>query len=147
MPSIRTEPDSVAWTPWTEVFGDGAFYEGRPIIETKTLSDRRNEGGGIAYLLRFRPPEGKLIKIVAVARSDEHIFYLGGGRATKSGQPVSAAGGYSLNPSGQPHSAMIATETISFVLYTGEPDEVKSVEVLDIAGASGGAAMTRASPS
>jgi hypothetical protein len=48
MPSIRTEPDSVAWTPWTEVFGDGAFYEGRPIIETKTLSDRRNEGGGIA---------------------------------------------------------------------------------------------------
>jgi hypothetical protein len=40
MPSIRTEPDSVAWTPWTEVFGDGAFYEGRPIIETKTLSDR-----------------------------------------------------------------------------------------------------------
>ena len=70
MPSIRTEPDSVAWTPWTEVFGDGAFYEGRPIIETKTLSDRRNEGGGIAYLLRFRPPEGKLIKIVAVARSD-----------------------------------------------------------------------------
>jgi hypothetical protein len=85
----------------------------------------------------FRPPEGKLIKIVAVARSDEHIFYLGGGRATKSGQAVSAAGGYSLNPSGQPHSAMIATETISFVLYTGEPDEVKSVEVLDIAGASG----------
>src|SRR5215469_14218081 len=82
MPSIRTEPDSVAWTPWTEVFGDGAFYEDRPIIETKTLSDRRNEGGGIAYLLRFRPPEGKLIKIVAVARSDEHIFYLGGG-----GQP------------------------------------------------------------
>jgi len=137
MPSIRTEPDSVAWTPWTEVFGDGAFYEGRPIIETKTLSDRRNEGGGIAYLLRFRPPEGKLIKIVAVARSDEHIFYLGGGRATKSGQPVSAAGSYSLNPDGQPHSAMIATETISFVLYTGEPDEVKSVEVLDIAGASG----------
>ena len=32
---------------------------------------------------------------------------------------------------------MIATATISFVLYTGEPDEVKSVEVLDIASASG----------
>src|SRR5215472_9335122 len=136
MPSIRTDPDNIAWTPWTEVFGDGAFYEGRPIIETKTLSDRRNEGGGIAYLPRFRPPEGKLIKIVAVARSDEHI-YLGGGRATKSGQPVSAAGGYSLNPDWQLFSATIATETISFVLYTGEPDEVKSVEVLDIPGASG----------
>jgi hypothetical protein len=140
MPSTRTRPDDVAWTPWTEVFGDGAFFEGEPIIEAKTLSDRRSEGGGIAYLLRFRPPEGKLIKIVAVALSDEHVFNLAGGRTTKSGQPVSVAGGYSLNPEGQPHSAMIATETTAFVLYTGEPDEVKSVEVLDIAPALGDAA-------
>lgn len=140
MPSTRTHPDDVAWTPWTEVFGDGAFYEGKPIIEAKTLSDRRAEGGGIAYLLRFSPPEGKLIKVVAVARSDEHVFNLAGGRATKSGQAVSVPGGYSLNPDGQPHSAMIATETTSFVLYTGEPDEVKSVEVLDIAPAVGDAA-------
>jgi hypothetical protein len=132
MPSIRTSPDEIAWSPWTEVFGDGAFYDGKPIIETKTLSDRRREGGGIAYLLRFRPPAGKLIKIVAIARSDEHIFNLSGGRVTKSGQPVSASGGYSLNPDGQPHSAMIADETIAFVLYTGEPDEVKSVEIVDL---------------
>jgi hypothetical protein len=131
MPSIRTSPDDIAWTPWTEIFGDGAFYQGKPIIEQKTLSDRRPEGAGIAYLLRFSPPEGKLIKIVAVARSDEHVFNLAGGRANKAGQPVSA-GGYSLNPEGQPHSAMIATETVAFVLYTGEPDEVRSVEVLDI---------------
>jgi len=133
MPSSRTHPDDVAWTPWTEVFGDGAFFDGKPIIEAKTLSDRRAEGGGIAYLLRFSPPEGKLIKVVAVARSDEHIFNLAGGRATKSGQPVTTAGGYALNPEGQPHSAMIASETTAFVLYTGEPDEVTSVEVLDIA--------------
>ena len=132
MPSTRTHPDDIAWTPWTEVFGDGAFYQGKPIIETKTLSDRRAEGGGIAYLLRFSPPKGKLIKVVAVALSDEHVFNLAGGRSTKSGQPVSSAGGYSLNPTGQPHSAMIAAETTAFVLYTGEPDEVKSVEVLDI---------------
>jgi len=140
MPTIRTHPDDVAWVPCTEMFGDGAFYDGEPIIETKTLSDRRGEGGGIAYLLRFRPPEGKLIKVVAVARSDEHVFNLVGGRATKSGQPVSVSGGYSLNPDGQPHSAMIAAETTSFVLYTGEPDEVKSVEVLDVEAAPGEAA-------
>lgn len=140
MPSIRTQPDDIAWTPWTEVFGDGALYEGRPIIEAKVLSDRRSAGGGVAYLLRFCPPEGKLIKIVAVARSDEHVFNLAGGRVTKSGQPVTASGGYSLNPEGQPHSAMIATETTAFVLYTGEPDEVTSVEVLDITPALGGAA-------
>lgn len=140
MPSIRSNPDDVAWAPWTEVFGDGAFHEGKPIIEAKTLSDRRAEGGGIAYLLRFSPPAGKLIKVVAIARSDEHIFNLAGGRANKSGQALNAAGGYSLNPDGQPHSAMIATQTTAFVLYTGEPDEVKSVEVLDIAPAPGDAA-------
>lgn len=140
MPSIRTNPDEIAWTPWTETLGDLAFYKGTPIIEAKTLSDRRATGGGVAYLLRFSPPEGKLIKIVAVARSDEHVFNLEGGRATKSGQPVSGVGGYSLNPEGQPHSAMIATETTAFVFYTGEPDEVKSVEVLDIAPALGDAA-------
>jgi hypothetical protein len=140
MPSTRVHPDDIAWTPWTEVFGDSAFYQGRPIIEAKTLSDRRAEGAGVAYLLRFSPPEGKLIKVVAVARSDEHVFNLAGGRATKSGQPVSGAGGYSLNPDGQPHSAMIATETTAFVLYTGEPDEVTSVEVLDLAPALGDAA-------
>jgi hypothetical protein len=140
MPSIRTNSDDVAWAPWTEAFGDGAFYRGEPIIETKTLSDRRAEGGGVAYLLRFRPPKGKLIKVVAVARSDEHIFNLAGGRATKSGQPVTAPGGYSLNPHGQPHSAMIAAETTAFVLYAGEPDEVTSVEVLDIEPAPGDAA-------
>jgi hypothetical protein len=140
MPTIRTNPDDVAWVPCTEMFGDGAFYEGEPIIESKTLSDRRAVGGGVAYLLRFRPPEGKLIKVVAIARSDEHVFNLGGGRANKSGQPVSASGGYSLNPDGQPHSAMIATETTSFVLYTGAPDEVKSVEIIDIEAAPGEAA-------
>jgi hypothetical protein len=132
MSTIRTNPEEIAWAPWTEAFGNGAFYEGQPIIEAKTLSDRRAEGGGIAYLIRFCPPAGKLIKVVAIARSDEHVFNLDGGRATKSGQPVSAPGGYSLNPDGQPHSAMIASETTAFVLYTGEPDEVKSVEVLDI---------------
>jgi hypothetical protein len=140
MPSIRTNSDDVAWTAWTEVFGDGAFYQGTPIIEAKTLSDRRADGGGIAYLLRFRPPEGKLIKVVAVAQSDEHIWNLSGGRANKSGQPVGASGGYSLNPEGQPHSAMIAAETTALVIYTGEPDAVTSVKILDIEPAPGAAA-------
>lgn len=140
MATIRANPDEIAWMPWTEAFGDGAFYRGEPIIEAKTLSDRRAEGGGIAYLIRFRPPAGKLIKVVAVARSDEHVFNLAGGRATKSGQPASGSGGYALNPDGQPHSAMIATETTAFVLYTGEPDEVKSVEILDIEPSVGEAA-------
>ena len=139
MATIRTDYEAVPWAPCTEMFGAAAVYDGTPIIEAKTLADRRQEGGGISYLLRFSPPPGKLIKVVAVARSDEHIFNLSGGRVTKAGQPVAAAGGYSINPAGQPHSAMIAAETTALVIYTGEPDEVKSVEVLDIAAAEAAA--------
>jgi hypothetical protein len=137
MPTTRAHPDDISWTPAIEMFGDGAFYDGKPVIEVKKLSDRRAEGGGVAHLQRVSPPPGKLIKIVAVARSDEHVFNLGGGRTNKSGKPVTAAGGYTLNPKGQPHSAMIATETTALVIYAGEPDEVKSVEIIDIEPAPG----------
>jgi hypothetical protein len=79
------------------------------------------------------PPPGKLIKIVATAMSDEHVFNLAGGRATKSGEPARGAGGYGLNPKGQPHSALIGSETIAYVVYSGELDRVESMEVIDAA--------------
>jgi len=101
-------------------------------VGLKLLSDRRAEGGGIAWLAKFSPPPGKLIKIVATALSDEHVFNLEGGRSTKAGTPARAAGGYTLNPTGQPHSALIATETVSLVIYSGEPDEIVSMEVVDL---------------
>ncbi len=30
---------------------------------------------------------------------------------------------------------MIATETVSLIIYTGEPDDVKSIEVVDVSPA------------
>jgi hypothetical protein len=140
MTTIRTDYDALPWSVGTAMYGPAALYDGAPILELKTLSDRRREGGGVAYLLRASPPAGKLIKIVAVARSDEHVFNLSGGRSTKAGTPVGAPGGYALNPKGQPHSAMIAAETTALVIYAGEPDEVISVEVLDIMASPGEAA-------
>jgi hypothetical protein len=137
MTTTRTDPEAMPWSIATELFGAAALHDGAPILEVKRLSDRRAEGGGVAYLLRASPPAGKLIKIVAVARSDEHVFNLSGGRANKSGKPVAAPGGYALNPEGQPHSAMIASETVSLVVYAGEPDDVKSVEVVDLEPALG----------
>ena len=139
MISIHVDLDQAEWTPGTAFYGPAALHEGREIVQLKILSDRRAAGGGVAYLLRATPPAGKLIKIVAIARSDEHVFNLEGGRATKAGTPVRSAGGYTLNPTGQPHSALIATETVSLVIYTGEPDEVTSVEVVDIEPAPGAA--------
>jgi hypothetical protein len=132
MTSLRVDYTAMDWTGAVPFYGPAAVYEGKDIVQLKVLSDRRAEGGGIAWLVRFLPPAGKMIKIVASALSDEHIFSLQGGRSTKSGQPAQGSGGYGLNPKGQPHSAMIASETVALVVYAGEPDEIKSMDVVDL---------------
>jgi len=136
MVSLHVDVETLEWVPGSAKYGPVAIHEGKEIIQSKVLSDRRRHGGGLALLSRVSPPPGKLVKIVSVARSDEHVFNLEGGRGTKSGQPVRASGGYTLNPEGQVHSALIATETLSLVVYRGEPDENISLEVLDAAPAS-----------
>jgi len=130
--STHVDIEKAEWTPGTPFYGSAAVYQGKDIVQLKILSDRRSEGGGIAWLTKFSPPPGKLIKIVATALSDEHVFNLEGGRVTKSGQPARSAGGYTLNLKGQPHSALIGTETVSLVIYRGEPDEIVSMEVVDV---------------
>jgi len=136
MASTHVDIESTAWTPGLPFYGPAAVYEGKDIVQLKILSDRRAEGGGIAWLTKFTPPPGKLIKIVATALSDEHVFKLEGARVTKAGQPARRSGGYTLNPEGQPHSAFIGTETVSLVIYRGEPDEIVSMEVVDESPAS-----------
>jgi hypothetical protein len=133
MASQRVDVNAAAWTSGVPFYGPCAIFEGTEIVQLKVLSDRRLEGGGIAWLAKFSPPPGKLIKIVAKALSDEHVFNLEGGRVTKSRVPTRASGGYTLNPEGQPHSALIGNETISLVIYRGEPDEIVSLEVVDVA--------------
>jgi hypothetical protein len=137
MASTHVDIEEAAWTPGTPFYGPAAVYRGKDIIQLKVLSDLRQEGGGIAWLVKASPPSGKLIKIVATALSDEHVFNLEGGRVTKAGQPARASGGYTLNPKGQPHSAFIGTETVSLVIYRGEPDEITSFEIVDIEAAPG----------
>src|SRR5690348_18323513 len=121
----------IDWAPGSPLYGPASIHEGNETVLLKVLSDRRREGGGTAYLLRFLPPAGKVIKIVAVARSDEHIFGLEGGRGTKSGEQLRFPGTYGLNPKGKHHSAFIGTETIGLVVYTGEPDEILAYEIRD----------------
>jgi hypothetical protein len=135
MASLHVDYTTMEWTSGVPFYGPAAVHEGQEVVRLKVLSDRRADGGGIAWLVKFTPPPGKLIKIVATALSDEHIFSLQGGRSTKSGQRAQGAGGYGLNPKGQPHSAMIAAETVALVIYAGEPDEIKSMEIVDIAPA------------
>ena len=131
MKSTRVSTATTDWSPGSPIYGPGAVYEGRELVQLKILSDRRTSGGGMAYVVKFAPPQGKTIKIVAVARSDEHVFNLEGGYGTRTGRPLRFPGDYTLNPKGQPHSAFISAETTSLVVYAGEPDEIRSIEVVD----------------
>ena len=133
MVSTHVDLSRAEWISGVPFYGPAAVYDGTDIVQLKILSDRRAAGGGIAWLGKFSPPPGKLIKIVATALSDEHVFNLEGGRTTKTGEPTRSSGAYTLNPEGQPHSAFIASETVSLVIYRGEPDEIVSLEVVDVA--------------
>ena len=132
MASTHVDYTTMEWTSAVPFYGPAAVQDGKDIVQLKVLSDRRREGGGVAWLVKFSPPPGKLIKIIATALSDEHVFSLQGGRSTKSGERAQGSGGYGLNPKGQPHSAMISGETTALVIYAGEPDEIKSMELVDI---------------
>ena len=127
--SVRT-PDT-EWTSAASVFGERAISNGKPLVQFKILSDRRPEGGGIAWLIKFSPPAGKLIKLVAVAQSDEHVYVLEGGYCNRAGEQLRFPGDYALNPQGHPHSAFIGVETVGMAVYAGEPDKVVELEVMD----------------
>ncbi|GEM_PF-5714309 len=88
MKAIALSTCGQEWQPGSGQFGESSIYQGTQLSHLKVLSDRRDEGGGVAFLLRFSPPQGKLMKLVAVARSDEHIYVLEGGYCDKLGQQL-----------------------------------------------------------
>ena len=77
MTSIHVDLDSIEWTPGSAYKGPDALYRGQGLLP-EGLSDRRQEGGGLAVLSKICPPPGKVVKTVAVARSEEHVFNLRG---------------------------------------------------------------------
>ena len=58
MASTHVDIENAEWTPGTPFYGPAAVYDGKKIIQLKVLSDRRQEGGGIAWLVKFTPPSG-----------------------------------------------------------------------------------------
>ena len=130
--STETQP----WQPADYRIGVTPAEKGATIAQEKILSDCREQNGGVAYLLKFTPPEGKLIRLVATARSDEHVFILEGGYCDKRGKALRAPGDYGLNRSGHTHSAFIGQKTVALVIYAGEPDEVHECTVVQSEAAS-----------
>jgi hypothetical protein len=131
MKAEKIVSSDIDWKAATDVFGDRVFQGGQTLVENKVLSDRRAEGGGIAYLVKFNPPSGALLKVVATARSDEHVYLLQGAYCNRAGESIAAPGAYGINAGGRQHSAFIGAETVALVVYRGEPDEVVQLEVVD----------------
>ena len=53
MASKHVDVDAVARTCGVPSYGPNAVFHGKDIVQIKVLSDRRSEGGGIAWLVRY----------------------------------------------------------------------------------------------
>ena len=129
---LYVNPDNLPWTPGSALLGASALYGGQETVFVKRLSDRREQGEGVAQIVRFSPPSGMLMKVLAIAGSDEHIYILSGGHCDKSGRQRQLPGHYMLHPRGHRHGAMFAMETTALVIYTGEPDELIDFQIVPL---------------
>ena len=127
---ITATPERMPWIPGSQALGELSLFQGKETVHFKVLSDRRSEGGGMAQIVRFSPPPGMLIKIVANARSEEHIYILSGGHCDKSGRQRLFPGDYLLHPKGLAHGAFLAIETTVFQVSSGEPDELLDFQMI-----------------
>jgi hypothetical protein len=57
MVSIHVDIEKLEWTPGSAKYGAVAVYDGKEIIPSKILSDRRQEGGGLAFVQGFTAAE------------------------------------------------------------------------------------------
>ena len=74
MTSIHADLDNIEWTPGSAYKGPDALYQGQEVFYRKVLSDRRQEGGGLAVLSKICPPPGTMVKTVALLPSvAEHL--------------------------------------------------------------------------
>jgi hypothetical protein len=129
MTSIRVDPSEMEWGSAGAFYGPGAVHEGRDIVH---MSDRRGEGGGIAYLGAIHPAARKIDQ----DRRDGHVrqarVHARRRARDKIGPAGKRQGRLQAQHRGPAHSAMIAEESTSLIAYTGEPDAVHSPELVDL---------------
>lgn len=129
---ILIRENNLEWTKGSSMLGDKALYEGKELVYFKILSDKRKEGKGIAYLVKFVPPAGKMIKTVAKARSEENVYIISGSMRNKRGETMMTPGDFALNETGHPHSQFVAEESAALVVCSGEIDGQIDFGVVDI---------------
>ncbi|MHB8232221.1 MAG: cupin domain-containing protein [bacterium] len=129
---ILIRENDMGWTNGSAIMGDKCLYEGKELAYFKILSDKRKEGKGITYLLKFVPPKGKMIKTVAKARSEENVYIIKGDMRDKRGEIKMTEGDYALNETGHPHSQFVMDESVALVVCSGDIDEIIDFGVVDI---------------
>ena len=86
---------------------------------------RRPEDGGGCWcaLLRFSPPAGQAIRVTATAASDEEVLILSDSAGTRPGT-------FTCNPKDLRHGNTFVADTVAFVHYHGDPDDVLRAELV-----------------
>jgi hypothetical protein len=138
MNRIKVDPNDLAWRPahevWPEYRLEGANSGSDPYgagIFVKVLR-RPDDGGGCwCVLLRFTPPPEKAIRVTAVASSDEEVLILSDQSETDR------SGSFTCNPAGLRHGNTFTGETVAFVHYHAEPDQVLKAELVELADVRG----------
>lgn len=133
MTRIKLDTNELDWQPAHEVWPsyriDGLQDESRHGVFLKVLRRPSDGGGCWCALLRFSPPPGKAIRVKAIAASDEEVFILSDG----SGQ--ARPGAFSCNPKGLRHGNTFAGDTIAYVHYHGDPDEILGIQLIELSQA------------
>ena len=148
MTRIKLDTEELDWQPAHEVWPsyriegldagapdggsrtDGEDY--RPGVFLKVLRRPSDGGGCWCALLRFSPPPGKAIRVKAIAASDEEVFIL----SDASGE--ARPGVFSCNPKGLRHGNTFAGDTIAYVHYHGDPDQILGIELIELSKAPSG---------
>jgi len=134
MNRIKVDTDGLSWQPahevwpWHRLAGiDASAAPPAPGVFVKVLCRPEDGGGCWCALLRFVPPAGRAIRISAVAASDEEVFIL------FDSSDRDRSGSFTCNPDGLRHGNTFVADTIAFVHYHGQPDQVLKLEMTDLA--------------
>lgn len=139
MHPIKINPDELEWEPANSIMPQLPAPSGNAGMWVKILRRPSEDGGCWCYLLRVIPENGKAIRLVAKADSDEEVYFLNGGFTDRSGKLKQFSPMYVCNPEGMVHGGIIQEEVLQFVHFHGGLDIPMEYEVLDLADVPAGA--------
>jgi hypothetical protein len=139
MNRIKLNYDELSWQPAHEVWPGYRLQDldtttspsSGPGVFVKVLRRPGDGGGCWCALLRFTPPRKHAIHVTAVAASDEEVFIL------SDSSSHSRSGIFTCNPEGLRHGNTFAADTVAYVHYHGEPDQILKAELVEPADIAG----------